>query len=58
MEEVWRNQGGVGWMGVVLKNKLKELKNCSREWNKVEYGGVEANVNRLVEGISELSDKC
>jgi len=43
-------------MGVVLKNKLNGLKNGLMEWNKVEYGGLEDRVKKLMEDNSELVD--
>jgi len=30
-----------GWMGVVLKNRLKALKEAIRIWSKQEYGNID-----------------
>lgn len=39
VEETWRNHNLGGWMGFILKEKLKNLKLRLKEWNKEEYGG-------------------
>jgi hypothetical protein len=57
VEEVWRNQNVNGWMGFILKEKLKGLKATIKEWNKEEYGGMEERVERLVEEISAIDEK-
>jgi len=54
VERVWRNYGVGGWMGFVLKSKLKALEGEIREWNKVEYGNVEMRLNLLRQEIEEL----
>jgi hypothetical protein len=57
VEEAWRSQNVRGWMGVVLKEKMKGLKATIKEWNKVEYGGMEERVECLVEEISAIDEK-
>jgi len=54
VEEAWRGQRGEGWMGVVLKNKLKGLKEVIREWSRKEYGDVTSKVDNLMVEIAEL----
>jgi len=54
VEEAWRNQELSGWMSFVLKEKLKGLKVKIKEWNKIEYGGMEERVEKLVEEIKGL----
>jgi len=44
-------------MGVVLKSKLKVLKEAIREWSKLEYGSLDAKVATLVEEIANLDIK-
>jgi len=44
-------------MGVVLKNKLKLLKEAIRAWNKLEYGNIDYKVACLVEDIADLDMK-
>jgi hypothetical protein len=52
--ESWRTQNCSGWMGHVLKEKLKGLKASIREWNKDVYGAVDTKILLLVEDINEL----
>lgn len=54
VEEVWRTNNVHGWMGYVLKEKLKGLKEAIKVWNKEEYGGMEERVEWLVEEIGDL----
>jgi hypothetical protein len=37
VEESWRCFEGRGWMGFLLKEKLKYLKGRLKDWNKEEY---------------------
>jgi hypothetical protein len=39
VEETWRNQSINGWMGHILKEKLKYR---FKEWSKEEFGGMDA----------------
>jgi len=57
VEDVWRNQHSTGWMGVILKNKLKVLKEAIRAWNKLEYGDIDTKVAFLVNEIADLDVK-
>jgi hypothetical protein len=57
VEEVWRNLSVEGWMSFVLKEKLKVLKSKIKLWNKVEYGGMEDRIEKLVEDIKRLDEK-
>jgi hypothetical protein len=41
VEEFWGGLTVEGWMGFVLKEKLKELKTFLKGWHKREYGGME-----------------
>jgi len=54
VEEAWRTMPINGWMGFVLKEKLKRLKLVIKEWHKGEYGDMEANIEKMVEDIWEL----
>jgi hypothetical protein len=54
VEASWKNQRVEGWMGFVLKEKLKRLKSSLREWHKIEYGGLETRVGELVVDIKDL----
>lgn len=51
-EDIWGNQNGSGWMGVVLKNKLKGLKSSLKEWSRGEYGGMDNIIKLLMEDIA------
>jgi hypothetical protein len=53
VEEFWRSLNVEGWMGYVLKEKLKLLKAIIKEWNKVEYGKMEDNIQNLISCIRE-----
>lgn len=57
VEDDWRADGETGWIGVVLKNKLRRLKDSLRLWSKVEYGRVEDNIEGLKADIKELDLK-
>jgi hypothetical protein len=57
VEETWRNQSINGWMGHVLKEKLKSLKYRLKEWSKEEFGGMETQILSLIEEIHALDGK-
>jgi hypothetical protein len=44
VQEFWSSCNVEGWMGYVLKEKLKLLKGVIKEWNKVEYGRWEETI--------------
>jgi hypothetical protein len=54
IEEVWRGMSFVGWMGFILKEKLKGLKVHLKEWHKREFGGGEERIALIIEDIREL----
>ncbi|MCI33228.1 transposon TX1 putative protein [Trifolium medium] len=54
VEEVWRGQNVVGWMGFILKEKLKGLKAHLKAWHKTEFGGGDERIAVLMEEIKEL----
>ncbi|WJX91755.1 hypothetical protein P8452_73482 [Trifolium repens] len=54
VEEAWRSMPFVGWMGYILKDKLKALKVKLKEWNKDIYGAVDTKILILVEEIKVL----
>jgi hypothetical protein len=49
VEEVWRGHGTTGWMRVVLKNKLRALKEEIRVCRKKEYNDLDTKVEKLIE---------
>jgi exonuclease III len=53
VEEFWRSYVSSGWMGFILKEKLKGLKIMLKEWNKEVYGAVDTKILFLVEEIKE-----
>jgi hypothetical protein len=57
VEEAWRGFPSEGWMGFVLKEKLKGLKMKIKEWHKGEYGDMEAKIDKMVEKIRLLDVK-
>jgi hypothetical protein len=54
VENCWRTNPVTGWMAFVLKEKLKTLKFCLKEWHSKEYGNVDSNITKMVEEIREL----
>ncbi|MCI22282.1 transposon TX1 putative protein, partial [Trifolium medium] len=54
VKEAWRENEVRGWMGFVLKEKLKGLKLKLKEWNKVEFGNMESRIKKLIEDIHDL----
>jgi hypothetical protein len=54
VETFWRSHPVEGWMGFVLKEKLKSLKPILRNWHKVEFGGMKARIDDLVVDIKDL----
>jgi hypothetical protein len=53
----WTNQHVSGWMGFVLKEKLKGLKGVIKVWSKEVYGKPEDTKQRLVEQIKVIDLK-
>jgi hypothetical protein len=51
VEDFWWNHVAEGWMGFILKDKLKELKIILRAWNKEIYGAIDTKIMFLVEEI-------
>ncbi|MCH84503.1 LINE-1 reverse transcriptase like, partial [Trifolium medium] len=57
VESFWVNLRIEGWMGFVLKEKLKALKKFLRDWHKIEYGGSGARIEELVVEIRVLDTR-
>jgi hypothetical protein len=53
----WESYDVGGWMGYVLKEKLKRLKGALKKWNKEVYGNVDSKIAALVGEIEELDLK-
>lgn len=53
----WHSQHFSGWMGFVLKERLKGIKGVIREWSKEVYGKPVEAKNRLVDQIKVLDLK-
>jgi hypothetical protein len=51
VEEFWRSYHCEGWMGFILKEKLKGLKEFLKGWNKEVYGELDTKILMLVENI-------
>jgi hypothetical protein len=49
--KVWDSQTLTGWMGFVLKERLKEIKGEIKRWNAETFWNSEARKNDLVEKI-------
>lgn len=54
VEEAWRGSNATGWMGFVLKTKLKELKLVLKAWHLEEYGGLDLKLKVLMKDIADL----
>jgi hypothetical protein len=57
VEEFWRSLKVEGWMGYVLKEKLKFLKTRIKDWNRLEFGKMDDSINLIVANIRELDTK-
>jgi hypothetical protein len=55
--DTWNSQHFNGWMGFVLKERLKELKGVIRNWSKEVYGKPDVTKARLVDQIKILDLK-
>jgi hypothetical protein len=53
----WNAQHYIGWMGYVLKERLKGIKGVIKEWSKEVYGAPETLKRNLVSQIKELDVK-
>ncbi|MCH84550.1 reverse transcriptase, partial [Trifolium medium] len=49
VEDWWRETEVTGWMGFVLKEKLRGLKTRLKEWNMVEFGSLESRMKKLTD---------
>jgi len=57
VDDVWGSSVVRGWMDFVLKSKLKGLKTTLKEWNRREYGDVDAKLGKLKENIVEVDTR-
>jgi hypothetical protein len=57
VEDWWGSNSIVGWMGFVLKEKLKGLKVVIKAWNKEVYGAIDSKISRLIVDIQDLDVK-
>lgn len=46
-----------GFDSFVLKEKLKELKQVLKGWNKSSFGNIEVNIQNAISEIKVLDDK-
>jgi hypothetical protein len=53
VENCWRSQEVTGWMGFILKEKLKGLKVKIKEWSKEVYGDIDSKITILIEDIKD-----
>ncbi|GAU25119.1 hypothetical protein TSUD_274080 [Trifolium subterraneum] len=54
VEDSWASLNYSGWMGFVLKEKLKALKVSIKGWKRVEFGRIEESINYLILNIRRL----
>jgi exonuclease III len=57
VSNAWNSQEVSGWMGFILKERLKFLKGVIKLWSKEVYGKPEEKKKRLVEEIKALDLK-
>ncbi|MCH79404.1 LINE-1 reverse transcriptase like [Trifolium medium] len=57
VKEAWENHSVNGWMGFVLKEKLKGIKNSLKGWNREEFGALEDKIAILIEDINDLDSR-
>jgi hypothetical protein len=57
VEETWRSQTVNGWMGFILREKLKSIKNRLKVWSKEEFGGMDDRISSLIDEIHDLDVK-
>ncbi|KAK2445530.1 hypothetical protein QL285_016452 [Trifolium repens] len=55
--KTWQDQTFAGWMGFVLKDRLKGLKAKIKEWNAEVFGNAEAKKKQLIETILAIDLK-
>jgi hypothetical protein len=57
VEETWRSQTVTGWVGFVLREKLKSIKSRLKVWSKEEFGGMDDRISSLIDEIHDLDVK-
>jgi hypothetical protein len=55
--EAWGLNNFEGWMGFILKEKLKSLKGVIKEWSRNTYGVWEDKKRLLIKRIADLDSK-
>jgi hypothetical protein len=54
VKKVWADQQFTGWMGFILKERLKGLKEEIKKWNLEVYGEVDSKINKLRADIEDM----
>ncbi|MCI42694.1 hypothetical protein A2U01_0063931, partial [Trifolium medium] len=54
ISKVWEEQNFTGWMGHILKERLKGLKEEIRKWNSEVYGVMDSRIQKLRHDIEVL----
>ncbi|MCH98891.1 LINE-1 reverse transcriptase like, partial [Trifolium medium] len=57
VEDCWGALNVTGWMGHVLKEKLKALKVTIKEWNRREFGKMDESIRHLISCIKEKDQR-
>jgi exonuclease III len=55
--KAWEDQHFEGWMGFILKERLKGLKGMIKDWHRVTYGVADEKKKHLTKAIMELDTK-
>lgn len=56
VEKCWLEASISGWAGFVLFEKMKLLKLSLKKWHLEVYGGMDSNIEQLIEMIKELDE--
>ncbi|GLU01310.1 hypothetical protein SLE2022_186220 [Rubroshorea leprosula] len=57
VENQWNNSDIRGWGGFVVKEKLKRLKNCVKDWTRNQVQGVDKHIEEAKAKIAKLDGK-
>lgn len=54
VENAWNSYSVQGWVGYIVKEKLKFLKSDLKKWNQENFGIIENKIDTLKNKIHEL----
>lgn len=56
IKETWSNSQQSGWGGYVLKQKIKQLKERMKLWNKEQFGDTLINMQKIEAELNKLEN--